>query len=596
MSAWVNKGTTAVTMAYGTSQPTFSSNFQNGFGSVAFNGNYFSGACSFNLAAKSGFLVCSQSSSVTDSPQGFLSFYGSGADTVGSTNGYGYQASQGGPTFGWLYDIFSTGYYLSIGGSTNTPIAVYSDVFASGTQQTFKNGTAGSTATPSSTPGTSTTLMLGARLIGGSLRGSLYGNICEVIVYNVGLSIAQRQTVEGYLAWKWGLQAQLPATHPFYATMPRPHPFYKVPPTVRQPALYYDVAPGNWARDWQPYLKALAAANATGVSVAATNISVSASGWWGGVVASDGNIYFTPYNASNILKLNVSTGVTTTITGGATYTASGWIGGVLGPDGNIYFCPLQATNILKLNVATGVTTNITGGATYTSYGWLGGVLGSDGNIYFTPYGASNILKLNVTTGVTTNITGGATFTAYGWGGGVLGPDGNIYFSPINTGNILKLNVATGVTTNITGGATYTTSNGCAGGVLGPDGNIYFTPSSAANILKLNVATGVTTTITGGAAYTSNGWWGGVLGADGNIYFTPYAATNILKLNVATGVTTNITGGATYTSLGWTGGVLGPDGNIYFCPNSATNIMKLTFSGLSQIPSLNYCRSAYASKL
>ena len=422
------------------------------------------------------------------------------------------------------------------------------------------------------------------------------GNIYEVLYYNTALTTAQQQLVEGYVAWKWGFRTSLPSTHPFYAAAPLPHSFNKVPPTVRQPALYYDVAPGNWARDWQPYLKALAAANATGVSVAATNISVSASGWWGGVVASDGNIYFTPYNASNILKLNVSTGVTTTITGGATYTASGWIGGVLGPDGNIYFCPLQATNILKLNVATGVTTNITGGATYTSYGWLGGVLGSDGNIYFTPYGASNILKLNVTTGVTTNITGGATFTAYGWGGGVLGPDGNIYFSPINTGNILKLNVATGVTTNITGGATYTTSNGCAGGVLGPDGNIYFTPSSAANILKLNVATGVTTTITGGAAYTSNGWWGGVLGADGNIYFTPYAATNILKLNVATGVTTNITGGATYTSLGWTGGVLGPDGNIYFCPNSATNIMKLTFSGLSQIPSLNYCRSAYASKL
>ena len=594
VSAWVNKGTTAVTMAYGTSQPTFSSNFQNGFGSVAFNGNYFSGACSFNLAAKSGFLVCSQSSSVTDSPQGFLSFYGSGADTVGSTNGYGYQASQGGPTFGWLYDIFSTGYYLSIGGSTNTPIAVYSDVFASGTQQTFKNGTAGSTATPSSTPGTSTTLMLGARLIGGSLRGSLYGNICEVIVYNVGLSIAQRQTVEGYLAWKWGLQASLPTTHPFYATMPLPHPFYKVPPTVRQPALYYDVAPGNWARDWQPYLKALAAANATGVSVAATNITGGATfqnvGWYSGILGPDRCIYCAPAGATTILKINVSTGVTTNI---ASFTAGGWYGGALGPDGNIYFAPTNAANILKLNLSTGLTTNITGGATYAGGVWTGGTLGPDGNIYYTPYNGTSILKLNVSTGVTTNITGGATYTSGGWYFGVLGPDGCIYFAPYNASNILKLNVSTGVTTNITGAAIYTTG-GWQGGVVGPDGNIYFAPSGASNILKLTVSTGATSNITGGATYGAN-WNGGALGPDGCIYFAPYGGTtpSILKLNVSTGVTTNVTGGA--AGSGYGGGVLAPDGNIYFIPFNATNIVKLTFSGLSQLPSLNYCLSAYANK-
>ena len=37
----------------------------------------------------------------------------------------------------------------------------------------------------------------------------------EGIVYNSILSDAQRQQVEGYLAWKWGLQANLPAGHPY---------------------------------------------------------------------------------------------------------------------------------------------------------------------------------------------------------------------------------------------------------------------------------------------------------------------------------------------------------------------------------------------
>jgi hypothetical protein len=594
LSAWVNKGTTAVTMAYGTSQPTFSSNFQNGLGSVSFNGNYFSGSYSFNLATKSGFLVCSQSNSATDSPQGFLSFYGAGADTVGSTNGFGYQASQGGPTFGWLYDIFSTGYYLSIGGSTNTPIAVYSDVFASGTQQTFKNGTAGSTATPSSTPGTSTTLMLGARLIGGGLRGSLYGNICEVVVYNVGLTVAQRQTVEGYLAWKWGLQASLPATHPFYATVPVPHPFNKVPPTIRQPALYSDVAPGNWVQDWQPYLRALTRANA-GATATTTNITggatFTANGYQGGVLAPNGNIYFCPVSATNILVLNPSTGVTSNITGGATYQSFGWAGGVLAPNGNIYFGPQDASNILVLNPNTGVTSNLTGGATWATNGWLGGVLAPNGNIYYAPFNSSSVLVLNTTTGVTSTITGGASYTSGGWNGGVLAPNGNIYFAPCRALNIFVLNPNTGATSNITGGATYSMF-GWTKGVLAPNGNIYFAPDSAANILVLNPNTGATSNITG----TSSGSQGGLLGPDGNIYFTPHNAGNFLVLNPNTGATSNVTGSAAYTASGWAGGVLAPNGRIYCAPYSATNILTVSFTGLLQTPSLNYCLSAYTNKL
>jgi hypothetical protein len=47
-------------------------------------------------------------------------------------------------------------------------------------------------------------------------------NIHEFIVFqNVVLTARQRQSVEGYLAWKWGLQANLPVTHPFRQTFPR---------------------------------------------------------------------------------------------------------------------------------------------------------------------------------------------------------------------------------------------------------------------------------------------------------------------------------------------------------------------------------------
>jgi hypothetical protein len=47
------------------------------------------------------------------------------------------------------------------------------------------------------------------------------GVICEVITYDALLTTAQRQQVEGYLAWKWGIQTELPTfTHPYKLTRP----------------------------------------------------------------------------------------------------------------------------------------------------------------------------------------------------------------------------------------------------------------------------------------------------------------------------------------------------------------------------------------
>ena len=48
----------------------------------------------------------------------------------------------------------------------------------------------------------------------------LNGFVGEIIVYLNGLATLQRQQVEGYLAWKWGLQANLPANHPYKNASP----------------------------------------------------------------------------------------------------------------------------------------------------------------------------------------------------------------------------------------------------------------------------------------------------------------------------------------------------------------------------------------
>jgi hypothetical protein len=46
------------------------------------------------------------------------------------------------------------------------------------------------------------------------------GYICEIIMYNTQLTLTQQKQVEGYLAWKWGLQASLPGDHLYKTAAP----------------------------------------------------------------------------------------------------------------------------------------------------------------------------------------------------------------------------------------------------------------------------------------------------------------------------------------------------------------------------------------
>ena len=51
---------------------------------------------------------------------------------------------------------------------------------------------------------------------------ALTGNVCEIISYSSSsnMSDAGRQKIEGYLAWKWGIQTLLPSNHPYFNSSP----------------------------------------------------------------------------------------------------------------------------------------------------------------------------------------------------------------------------------------------------------------------------------------------------------------------------------------------------------------------------------------
>jgi hypothetical protein len=64
-----------------------------------------------------------------------------------------------------------------------------------------------------------TPYVLGTSLNPSSLFTSSNFHVCEIITYNRSLTTTDRQMVEGYLAWKWGMVSQLPNGHP-YKTFP----------------------------------------------------------------------------------------------------------------------------------------------------------------------------------------------------------------------------------------------------------------------------------------------------------------------------------------------------------------------------------------
>jgi FtsP/CotA-like multicopper oxidase with cupredoxin domain len=97
-----------------------------------------------------------------------------------------------------------------------------------------KDGNTLSSSTgPGATVSGSYPLAVGATVNGGSAGYQYTGQIGEMLVYNRLLSLTETQSVEGYLACKWGLQNRLPANHPYrsscpqggsYASLPYPAP------------------------------------------------------------------------------------------------------------------------------------------------------------------------------------------------------------------------------------------------------------------------------------------------------------------------------------------------------------------------------------
>jgi hypothetical protein len=221
VTQWVDKASSLVFEASAT-RPTLAPRTYNNFLPIQFNGNSFllNSSLSYNLNNRSGFMVVGETT--LGDNDGFLSFAISGTDW-NSTTAMVYSSGNkplANQVFSPTQGFQAGGFALQVNGSTATPFGLYNDTFGSGSAFLYSNGTQAATTTNGTTFGNSTGLRLGARTISGSVANYLRGVIAEVVLYNRVVTTSERQQIEGYLAWKWGLQGSLPSNHPFKTYRP----------------------------------------------------------------------------------------------------------------------------------------------------------------------------------------------------------------------------------------------------------------------------------------------------------------------------------------------------------------------------------------
>uniref|UniRef100_A0A6C0ERP2 Uncharacterized protein n=1 Tax=viral metagenome TaxID=1070528 RepID=A0A6C0ERP2_9ZZZZ len=94
--------------------------------------------------------------------------------------------------------------------------AINPDPSQSSTMAVYSNGTlVASGVTQSGTTTVTSPLFINGQ--GGTSTNSYPSYLAEMLVYNTAVSLSNRQLIEGYLAWKWGIQSSLPNTHPYYS-------------------------------------------------------------------------------------------------------------------------------------------------------------------------------------------------------------------------------------------------------------------------------------------------------------------------------------------------------------------------------------------
>lgn len=319
-------------------------------------------------------------------------------------------------------------------------------------------------------------------------------------------------------------------------------------------------------------------------TVSTITASTATSGWSGGTLAPNGNIYFAPHYATKIAKLDPTTDTVTLVGPDLGGASNKYMSGVLAPNGSIYFFPNRNGNVLKLNPTTDAVTSITG--LFGNGAFNGCIVSPQGNIYGVPQSfLTYLVKLDTSNDTYTTITlPTVNVSGNRWCGAAVAADGKIYMMPGSANAVLELDPATdAMTTHVIWDTAL--RNQCLGAVLGPNGLIYGIPSESFQIPVFNpvtkTATFVSTLNIGGYMY------GGAMGPNGVIYMQSWYNNQVMSYNTITNeILTYAPAGKPTTGIYYAGGgSMALNGSVYLSANNTTQVFtKITFSGTYSIDS------------
>lgn len=311
-------------------------------------------------------------------------------------------------------------------------------------------------------------------------------------------------------------------------------------------------------------------------------------GWIGGITTDGTNLYIADSSNRSIRKLMITTGEVSTLTVNAginnTVVAgiSAWFrypNGIVSDGTNLFISDSGNRTINKLDISTGILTTLAGNAGIsTSTDGLGtaatfnnpyGITSDGTTLFVTDVADQTIRKVAITTGEVSTFAGTASPGSIDGTGpaakfnvpNAITTDGtNLYVADSNNFTIRKVVIATGAVTTLAGsagsfgstdGTGPTAKFGYIHGITTDGTNLYATDSQNQTIRKVVIATGAVSTLAGvaGIPGTSDGMgttakfnypYG--ITTDGiNLFVADSRNHTVRKIVIATGVVTTLAG-------------------------------------------------------
>jgi sugar lactone lactonase YvrE len=294
---------------------------------------------------------------------------------------------------------------------------------------------------------------------------------------------------------------------------------------------------------------------------------------------------------------------------------------------NLYVADTYNHKIRKIEISTGVVTTLAGSGlqgstdaigTAASFNLPRGITTDGTNLYVADKGNEKIRKIVISTGEVTTLAGsGATGStdATGTAASFYSPTGittdgtNLYIADAGNNKIRKIVISTAVVTTLAGSgvAGSTDATGTSASFNYPRGittdgtNLYVADTWNNKIRKIEISTGVVTTLAGSGATGSTDATGtsasfnsprGITTDGTNLYVADYNNHKIRKIVISTAVVTTLAGSGVAGSTDATGtsasfnypeGITTDGTNLYVADRNNNKIRKISASASSTSP-------------